>query len=238
MAAPSSTLAAPRAASVWLSKDLPTAGLGVFPGGVTPSPGCKPFQIAQGVAVAHMHRLKTRPQFQAALAGGTVSRTPHFALHRLGLVPPEHGDATEPAPETNTPTAGSGSVPQEQHAAQALFVVAPPQAAGPWLGAMVPKRWARRAVTRNTIKRQIYVAGAAFEAQLPVAAHVVRLRSAFDRKQFPSATSDALKAAVREELAQLFAYAVCQKNAKPSKAPKPRTERAERRDHDQEGCAS
>src|SRR5256885_7500066 len=25
-----------------------------------------------------------------------------------------------------------------------------------WLGAMVPKRWARRSVTRHTIKRQIY----------------------------------------------------------------------------------
>ena len=34
-----------------------------------------------------MQRLKTRPQFQAALAGGTVSRTSHFALHRLTLVP-------------------------------------------------------------------------------------------------------------------------------------------------------
>ena len=47
---------------------------------------------------------------------------------------------------------------------------------------MVPKRWARRAVTRNTIKRQIYAVGALFEARLPQAAHVVRLRTAFDRK--------------------------------------------------------
>lgn len=76
-----------------------------------------------------------------------------------------------------------------------------------WLGAMVPKRWARRAVTRNTIKRQIYAVGAAFEAQLPQAAHVVRLRTAFDRKQFVSATSDQLKQAVRAELLQLFGQA-------------------------------
>jgi ribonuclease P protein component len=34
---------------------------------------------------------------------------------------------------------------------------------------------------------------------------VVRLRSGFDRKQFVSATSDQLKAAVRKELQQLFA---------------------------------
>ena len=32
-----------------------------------------------------MHRLKTRAQFQAVMAGGTVSRTAHFALHRLVL---------------------------------------------------------------------------------------------------------------------------------------------------------
>lgn len=163
-----------------------------------------------------MHRLKTRPQFQAALAGATVSRTPHFALHRLGLVPPVDG-AQVPAgsdPVATSEQQGSGSVPQEQHTAQALFALPSSAVQGPWLGAMVPKRWARRAVTRNAIKRQIYAAGAEFELQLPVAAHVVRLRSTFDRKQFPSATSDALKRAVRQELAQLFAYAVRQSQSK------------------------
>ncbi len=69
---------------------------------------------------------------------------------------------------------------------------------------MVPKRWARRAVTRNTIKRQIYAISAQYEVRLPCAAHVVRLRAGFDRKQFISATSTLLKQAVRLELAQLF----------------------------------
>ncbi len=69
---------------------------------------------------------------------------------------------------------------------------------------MVPKRWAKRAVTRNAIKRQIYAISAQFEARLPCAAHVVRLRSGFDRQQFISATSPMLKLAVRQELAQLF----------------------------------
>ena len=69
---------------------------------------------------------------------------------------------------------------------------------------MVPKRWARRAVTRNTIKRQIYTVSQAFAARLPLAAHVVRLRTGFDRKQFISATSAHLKLAVRLELEQLF----------------------------------
>ena len=73
---------------------------------------------------------------------------------------------------------------------------------------MVPKRWARRAVTRNTIKRQIYTVSIRYGDKLPLAAHVVRLRTGFDRKQFISATSEPLKLAVREELEQLFERAV------------------------------
>lgn len=134
-----------------------------------------------------MQRLKTRPQFQAALAGGTVSRTPHFALHRLRL------------PE-------SGSIAADLQVNVAHPPLFHPQTV--WLGAMVPKRWARRAVTRNTIKRQIYAISAQFEVRLPCAAHVVRLRSGFDRQQFISATSPLLKQAVRLELEQLFEHAV------------------------------
>ena len=115
-------------------------------------------------------------QFQAVLAGATVSRTAHFALHRLPL------DAQVPNP---------------------VFVL--PDL---WMGAMVPKRWARRAVTRNTIKRQIYTVSSTVQDSLPAAAHVVRLRAGFDRAVFVSATSDHLKLAVREELKQLFARAV------------------------------
>lgn len=125
-----------------------------------------------------MVRLQTRPQFQAVLAGSTVARTQHFALHALQAHPePEHG--------VNVPP---------------LFV---PGSVS--LGAMVPKRWARRAVTRNAIKRQIYNVSMEFESSLNASAYVVRLRSAFDRSHFVSATSDALKLAVRSELHQLFA---------------------------------
>lgn len=121
------------------------------------------------------------------MAGTTVSRSAHFALHRLVL------DAPSPASE---PT-GPGSV-----GSQALFAVR-----DIWLGALVPKRWARRAVTRNAIKRQIYNVSSTLDPALPQAAHVVRLRSAFDRKQFTSASSEVLKQAVRAELQQLFARA-------------------------------
>ena len=121
-----------------------------------------------------LRRLKTRAQFQAALAGVTVARTHHFALHRCAL------DAQ----------------PDDSRLFDATDAV--------WLGAMVPKRWAKRAVTRNAIKRQIYNVSDADGICLPQAAHVVRLRASFDRKEFVSATSDKLKAAVRAELLQLM----------------------------------
>lgn len=73
-----------------------------------------------------------------------------------------------------------------------------------WLGVMLPKRWARRAVTRNTIRRQIYEVARALPGDLPQAAWVVRLRSEFSRKVFISATSDPLRQAVRAELQQLL----------------------------------
>ena len=73
-----------------------------------------------------------------------------------------------------------------------------------WLGAMVPKRWARRAVTRNAIKRQIYAVSADFQHLYQQAAFVVRLRRDFSRAEFISATSVQLRFAVRGELESLL----------------------------------
>lgn len=131
----------------------------------------------------HMLRLKTRPQYQAALAGKTLSRTAHFVLQGCAL-----------------PHTTSAEQPQGQERAQALF-----SCVDIWLGAMVPKRWAKRAATRNLIKRQIYTLSAAHAHAFAQGAHVVRLRSSFGTQGFPSASSDALKLAVRQELLQLFA---------------------------------
>ncbi len=75
---------------------------------------------------------------------------------------------------------------------------------GRWVGVMVPKRWARRAVTRNLLRRQIYAVAREWAHALPEAAMVVRLRSGFSREQFPSAGSDALRRAARSELQRLF----------------------------------
>jgi ribonuclease P protein component len=123
-----------------------------------------------------LQRLKSRRQFQAVLAGSTLARTPHFALHTVALDADLVGLAAKPL--FNVPSV--------------------------WLGAMLPKRWAKRAVTRNALKRQIYAVSDLYQAQLPVAAYVVRLRSGFDRVQFLSASSEALKLAARAEMHQLL----------------------------------
>ena len=166
---------APRVASAWLSKPL-RAKLHIC----TRATVFRPRLLSR----FNVQRLKSRTQFQAVLAGATIARTVHFVLHRAPV-----------------DTQVAGPIGNRAQAAQqaSLFPLA-----AVWLGAMVPKRWARRAVTRNTIKRQIYSVSTDIESTLAVAAHVVRLRAAFDRRQFVSATSEALKTAIRHELQQLF----------------------------------
>ena len=74
------------------------------------------------------------------------------------------------------------------------------------IGAVVPKRWARKAVTRNLIKRQIYALGPEQWANLPDADRVIRLRKSFDKQSFISASSLRLRIAVRTELNQLLQH--------------------------------
>jgi ribonuclease P protein component len=133
-----------------------------------------------------LRRLQTRAQFQAVLAGTTVARSEHFALHR----------STLPIQLVIGPESKSG----EPKAICPLFSPTDDL----WIGAMVPKRWAKRAVTRNAIKRQIYNVSAEFSPIKQPAAFVVRLRRDFSRKTFTSATSDFLKQAIRSELLALM----------------------------------
>lgn len=121
-----------------------------------------------------MKRFKSRPQFQAALNAPVIAKSQHFVMHRLLIVP----EPVQPA--------------------AALFTQ------DVWLGAMVPKRWAKRAVTRNTLKRQIYSVGSASAHQFSRAVYLIRLRSEFSRQSFPSASSDALQHSARTELTDLL----------------------------------
>ncbi len=142
-----------------------------------------------------MQRLKTRAQFQAVLSGPALARTEHFALHRLVLSSRQtDGEADCPRLYGEGSSAG-------QLAANAA-----------WVGAMVPKRWAKRAVTRNMIKRQIYTVTRLFELASG-AAYVVRLRAGHSKTKFASATSAKLKAAVRCELEQLVGLSRSAKSA-------------------------
>lgn len=78
---------------------------------------------------------------------------------------------------------------------------------GLWLGAVVPRRHARRSVTRTLLKRQIRLHMAAHRDALAPGLWVVRLRAPFDRAAFPSAASVALGRAAGAELDAVFGRA-------------------------------
>jgi ribonuclease P protein component len=129
-------------------------------------------------------RLKTAEQFAAVLDaskqkgnGGGVWRSEHFVLHM--------------APFSTLTTL-------------ATLSPSPLGAARPIIGVICPKRWAKRAVTRNTIKRQIYAVTHELANQLPADCLVLRLAAGFSREEFTSATSAKLKMAVRQELCVLL----------------------------------
>ena len=165
-------------------------------------------------------------------------RSPHFAVHHLvgrplplrrpsGGAAVESGSGTAPvvgadaghAPvtaslstelSTGHPETSGADVDDSQDQCLQALVETPTPAGGleRWLGLVVPKRHARRAVTRTLVKRQIRHIAAACAPQLEPGLWVVRQRQPFDVKQFPSAASDALKQAARAELRALFERAV------------------------------
>ena len=118
------------------------------------------------------------------MSAGSVSRTPHFVLHQWQ--PPSNASS------------GSGF---EQ--APALFADGVLR-----MGALTPKRWAKRAVTRHLIQRQIHAVAHELAITLKPTAYVVRLRATFNVQEFVSASSERLKQTVRAELKQLFTNAV------------------------------
>jgi len=79
--------------------------------------------------------------------------------------------------------------------------------AGRWLGCVVPKRHARRAVTRSLLKRQIRGAFQRHAAGLPAGLWLVRLRAPFAAAEFVSASSPRLAVAAHDELDRLLTRA-------------------------------
>jgi ribonuclease P protein component len=73
-----------------------------------------------------------------------------------------------------------------------------------WWGCVIPKRHARRAVSRNMLRRQIRAAVQRHEVELDPGLWLVRLRQPFATKTFVSADSPALRRAAATELDQLL----------------------------------
>lgn len=76
-----------------------------------------------------------------------------------------------------------------------------------WLGSVIPKRHARRSVTRNLLRRQIRAVMDERLQSLAPGLWLVRLRAPYPSAIYPSAASQALRTAVRDELDGLFARA-------------------------------
>ncbi len=73
-----------------------------------------------------------------------------------------------------------------------------------WLGCVVPKRHARRAVTRSLLKRQMRSVFEKHAGALAPGLWLLRLSQTFAVAQFPSARSAALSMAARSELESLL----------------------------------
>jgi ribonuclease P protein component len=144
-------------------------------------------------------RIQRPVDFERVLARPSRSRSAHFALHHL---------PANPAPSAWM-AARLRTAQAELSTGDAPVIHTPVEPAPPaapescWVGMVVPKRHAKRSVTRQLLKRQIRAAFAE-RPGMPPGLWVVRLRFPFDRQKFPSAASDALRAAARAELAQLL----------------------------------
>jgi ribonuclease P protein component len=140
--------------------------------------------------------------FQRVLGVPPCSRSPHFAVHHVSGVPSPAFRPAGAGLEGPVSTELSTDRAPAQHKPVDDLPVE-----GWWLGAVVPKRHARRAVTRSLLKRQIRAAVERHAPRLPAGLWVVRLRAPFDRTAFPSAASNALRAAARTELDVVLARA-------------------------------
>lgn len=157
-----------------------------------------------------MGRLVHTADFQRLLATPARCRSAHFALHHVAGVPhvPQRPSARPEAAELSTAASQDNphDVDNSPLQAPAEGSAAPGEAAQ-WLGLVVPKRHARRAVTRSMIKRHARAAAARHAATLANGLWLLRVRSVYAKAQFPSAASTALAAQLQAELEQLFARA-------------------------------
>ena len=158
-----------------------------------------------------IERLQRSADFERVLRTPTRARSIHFAAHHIGDSPSRPARVVKMAAAVKLSTdavAGQHLPVDESSLPAAVTPILPALPSGWWLGAVVPKRHARRAVTRSLLKRQIRAAMAKQRLALPTGLWVIRLRAPFDVALFPSARSAALLEAARDELDRLMASAV------------------------------
>ena len=142
-------------------------------------------------------RILRSVDFERVLGSPIRARSAHFAVHFLESRPSQ---AAKPHAQVLAAELSTGDAPE-----QGVTVdESRPEAC--WLGCVVPKRHARRSVTRNLLKRQIRHAVAGQQG-LAHGLWVVRLRSPFDREKFQSASSETLRGCAGEELSTVLADA-------------------------------
>jgi ribonuclease P protein component len=135
--------------------------------------------------------------FERVLRTRSRAQTQHFAVHYL----PDRPSLSSRARRARIARMlSTGDAPEAVKPVDDLPVLL-------WAGAVVPKRHARRAVTRTLLKRQIRSAVERHAEALAGGLWVVRLRAPFDKARFPSAASDALKRVAHDELEALFGAA-------------------------------
>lgn len=145
-------------------------------------------------------RILKRADFAAALAAPVLAKSPHFVLHHLAAGP---ASAVWRPREAVVPEISTIAAPNSTSSVDNIELTDQW-----WLGLVVPKRHARRAVTRNLLKRQMRAQADGHQAQLAPGQWLIRLRAPFDPRQFPSAASAQFRKAARSELDQVFAGAL------------------------------
>ena len=138
--------------------------------------------------------------FALALAAPALAKSPHFVLHHVAASPASSiWRIAEPlVPMLSTDAAPNRSPDVDNYRTPRQW----------WLGLVVPKRHARRSVTRSLLKRQMRAQADGHRGRLSPGQWVIRLRAPFDLRRYPSASSAQLCEAARIELEQVFASAV------------------------------
>ncbi len=147
-------------------------------------------------------RILRSADFQRVLAVAPRSRSTHFAAHHVSACPSLPAKPLRKPVSTELSTGDARSCPLPVDEPAAKLPEAAPQ--GQWLGLVVPKKHARRSVTRNLIKRQMRAVMASVGASLPAGLWVLRLKAPFDRQAFTSPASVPLLQAARDELQLLL----------------------------------